>query len=777
MRTKLFLLIAFFFSSGFCLAQQTPLITAGSIWKYLDNGTNQNNLWSQSSFYDGLWPQGNAEFGYGDSDEATLLSYGPSSSNKYVTTYFRKTFNVTNPAQYFSLDLQTVRDDGIVVYINGTEVWRNNMPNGTITYTTFASSAIALGNESSWNQITISSSYLVAGANVIAVEIHQDSGNSSDISFNLKLSGNLSAPTATVDRGPYLNMGTSNSMIVKWRTNNATDSKVYYGTSSSNLNQVATDAGFVTSHEVNIAGLTPSTVYYYAVGCTGATLTTQSSSTYFKTSPTQGTKGHYKFWVIGDAGMGDANQRNARTGMMNYISNGHIDGWIWLGDNAYDNGYDSQYQSNVFSNNTYENELKRYVVWPAPGNHDYNNHIPFSPSPAYYDIFTLPTAAEAGGLASGTEKYYSYNYGNIHFIVLDSYDEGRNTTDPMATWLVNDLAANTQPWVIAYWHHPPYTKGSHNSDNSNFLDGELVDIRQNIIPIIESGGVDLVLNGHSHSYERSFLLDGHYGKSNTLQTSMIKDNGSGNYPITCPYQKQTDISKSHKGTVYAVCGCSGKLGSVSSGWPHPVMYNYSNTILGSMLVEIKDNKLDAKFINASGTVSDGFTIVKNAGKKITINSCPGENKTLKPSWPGTVQWFPLGITQDSVMVSPSINTTYYAYDALSCIKDTFVVNMLPAPNCLTTSLFENELNSQLFIYPTVLNAYEDKLIISYIPELVIKEIQVYDISGKKTIPNSIDNTSPSSIELNLSQLKQGVYIVEIILSDDRKVHKKIIINH
>lgn len=154
--------------------------------------------------YDGLWPQGSAEFGYGDSDEATLLSYGPSSSNKYVTTYFRKTFNVANPAQYFSFDLQAVRDDGIIVYINGIEVWRNNMPNGTITYATFASSAIALGNESSWNQITISSSYLVAGANVIAVEIHQDSGNSSDISFNLKLSGNLSVPTATVDRGPYL---------------------------------------------------------------------------------------------------------------------------------------------------------------------------------------------------------------------------------------------------------------------------------------------------------------------------------------------------------------------------------------------------------------------------------------------------------------------------------------------------------------------------------------------------------------------------------------------
>lgn len=776
MKTNLFLLITFFFGSNICLAQQTPIISSGSIWRYLDNGTNQANSWHQSSFYDGTWPQGNAEFGYGDSDEATLLSYGSSSSNKYVTTYFRKSFTVSNPFQYYSLDLQAIRDDGIVVYINGIEVWRNNMPGGSITYSTFASSAIAFGNESSWNQVTISSSYLVAGANVIAVEIHQDSGNSSDISFNLKLSGNLNPPSATVDRGPYLNIGTSSSMIVKWRTTQATDSKVYFGTAPGNLNQIITKPEFTANHEVKLTGLNPSTIYYYAIGCTGTTLTAQSNTTYFKTSPIQGTKGHYKFWAIGDAGMGDDNQRNARTGMMNYISNSHIDGWIWLGDNAYDNGYDSQYQSNVFSNNTYENELKRYVVWPAPGNHDYNNHIPFSPSPAYYDIFTLPTAAEAGGLASGTEKYYSYNYGNIHFIVLDSYDEGRNTTDPMAQWLVNDLATNNQPWIIAYWHHPPYTKGSHNSDNSNFLDGELVDIRQNIIPIIENGGVDLVLNGHSHSYERSFLLDGHYGNSTTLQTNMIKDNSSGNYPSTCPYQKQTTISKSHKGTVYTVCGCSGKLSSVSSGWPHPVMYNYSNTILGSMLLEINDNKLDAKFINEAGTVSDGFTIVKNAGKKTTISSCPGTNKILKPSWPGTVQWFPLGLTQDSVIVNPSINSTYYAYDALSCIKDTFIVNMLPSSNCLTTSIYENELNDQLVVYPTVLNPAYEKLTINYIPELVIKEVNIYDVSGKKHSIENLEHISNSSIEISVQNIKTGMYFIEIVLSDDRKTLKKIIIN-
>ena len=88
-----------------------------------------------------------------------------------------------------------------------------------------------------------------------------------------------------------------------------------------------------------------------------------------------------------------------------------------MGDNAYDGGFDSEYQANVFSNNTFEAPLKNIVVWPAIGNHDYNHNIPFSPSPAYFDIFTLPSNAECGGVASGTEKYYSYNYGNIHFVM------------------------------------------------------------------------------------------------------------------------------------------------------------------------------------------------------------------------------------------------------------------------------------------------------------------------------------------------------------------------
>lgn len=758
-------------------SQTTPLLSSGSNWKFLDNGSNQGSSWSTISFNDASWQSGNAELGYGDGDEATVVNYGPSSSNKYITTYFRKQFTVTNPSQFFSIDLQAKRDDGIVVYINGTEVWRNNMPSGPVLFNTTASSAIAFGAESAWNQTNISPLFLVNGNNTIAVEIHQESGSSSDITFDLKMSGNLNIPPVNVARGPYLQMGTSNSMILKWRTDVTCDSKVWYGTSLTSLTNTSTNPSFVTDHEIKLTGLSPSTSYYYMIGTSSSTLTNSSLNQSFKTSPVIGTKGKYKFWVVGDAGTGNGNQINAKTGFLNYIGNNHIDGWLWLGDNAYDGGFDSEYQTNVFANGIYADELKKIVVWPAPGNHDYNNNIPFSPSPAYLDIFTLPTLGEAGGVSSGTEKYYSYNYGNIHFIVLDSYSVGRGTNDPMAVWLQSDLTANTLPWVIAYWHHPPYTKGSHNSDNPTFIDGELVDMRENILPILENGGVDLVLNGHSHCYERSFLIDGHYGTSGQLNASMIKNNTSGYYPSVCPYQKQTLINKAHKGAVYSVVGCSGKTSGTSSGWPHPVFYSYNNTLLGSMLIEINDNRLDAKFITSTSTVYDGFTIVKNGGKKTTLNICQGQPVTLKPSWPEAVDWFPLGTTQDSVIVNPPFSTVYYAYDPASCIKDTFIVNVTPnnIPPCNITSLNSYDPASEVSVYPTIIKNKSEGFTIKTFADQKIGAIKALGQQGKSIVMNVTEISTGEILIHFKNEPANGIYFLEIIL-DNKTVHKKIIIN-
>lgn len=755
-------------------AQTTTIIQAGDSWKYLDNGTDQGTAWRTPTFNDSAWAQGNAELGYGDNDETTLVAHGPIANEAYVTTYFRKSFNIVNPALYSSINLEVLRDDGAVVYVNGVEVWRSNMPSGTINYLTLASNAIAWPNETTWHQFTISPLHLVPGNNVIAVEIHQSGPTTSDLSFNLKMEGNTSIPSVVVDRGPYLQTATENSIVIKWRTTSATDSKITFGTSLGNLTQQALDYDFKTNHEVHITGLNPATVYYYTIGTNYTTFVNEAPEVYFKTNPVLGTVAPYRFWVIGDAGTGTVHQRGVRDGFSLYNNHQHVDGWLMLGDNAYGNGTNDGnqncYQTGVFQN-MYENTLRNTVLWPATGNHDYNNHIPFSPSPAYFDIFTLPTNAEAGGVPSGTEKYYSYNYGNIHFIVLDSYDESRSVTGSMAQWLQSDLAADTMAWTIAYWHHPPYTKGSHDSDNGNLLNGELVEIRENILPIIEAGGVDLVLNGHSHCYERSYLMDGHYGYSNQLQPSMILDTASGN-PAVCPYQKYTKETKAHKGTIYSVVGCSGKLSGISSGWPHPAMYKATNSYNGSMLLEINNNRLDAKFILSDGSIYDSFSIVKNAGEKKSLNICSAEQVVLYPSWSGAAHWSPVGITQDSLVVSPLNSEVHVATNPQTCIRDTFMLNVSFTPPCAPASVTEYKNSASMSVYPTLITSESNLLVNISSPEPHNFIFQLTDILGKTCYIRTINcEQAETLLNIPLNNLSSGVYFVQLIDKDIRLVQK------
>lgn len=204
------------------IIQSTELITAGGQWKYLANGSNQGTAWRSASFSDAAWGSGNAQLGYGDGDEATVVSYGTASNNKYITTYFRKAFNVTNVSAVDGLELSLLRDDGAVVYLNGTEVYRNNMPSGTISYNTLASTYVDGAAESAYITAGISKSALVNGNNVIAVEIHQNAVTSSDISFDLKLkttapsSGGTCSATGSITRDFWANVtgGTISSIPI-----------------------------------------------------------------------------------------------------------------------------------------------------------------------------------------------------------------------------------------------------------------------------------------------------------------------------------------------------------------------------------------------------------------------------------------------------------------------------------------------------------------------------------------------------------------------------------
>lgn len=610
------------------------------------------------------------------------------------------------------------------------------------------------------------------------MEIHQVNGSSSDISFDLSLIGNPAGGGATLTRGPYLQKGTPASVVIRWRTNVATNSTVKYGLTAGSLTQTASYASSVTEHEVTVSGLSPDTKYFYSIGSSTQTLQGDANN-FFVTAPTVGTTKKTNVWVTGDCGNNSTNQTNVRNRYATYIGSNYTDVWLLLGDNAYDAGTDSEYQSKFFD--IYKDDmLKKTVLWPATGNHDYANNssrqndhnIP------YYSHFTLPTNAEAGGVASGTEAFYSYNHANIHFVSLDSYGKESNTyrlydtLGPQVTWLKQDLAANTQTWTIVYWHHPPYTMGSHNSDTES----ELVNIRQNLIRILERYKVDLILCGHSHVYERSRLMQGHYGNessfnagTNNLSTSSAKYDGSSN---SCPYIKNT--STPNNGTVYVVAGSAGQLGGTQSSWPHAAMYYSNATNGGSLALTIEANRLDAKWVCADGVVRDQFTMEKNVNKTTNVQIPSGQNTTLTASWIGNYSWSPGGATTQSIIVSPTTSTTYTVTDGASCLSDVF--NVTVSSPRIVAGITGQQGDLSMLVYPNPFSGRTTVEITASPTENMM--LTVLDVAGKQvaTLANSIYQNGKHVFELDATvlHLQTGIYFVRL-QSAHTDLYEKIIL--
>ncbi len=423
---------------------------------------------------------------------------------------------------------------------------------------------------------------------------------------------------AAVTRGPYLQLGSPTSIVVRWRTDVASDSRVQYGPAPGSLTSAVNQPTVTTEHEVTLTGLSPETQYYYSVGSTTTVMAGNDANHFFVTFPPTGTAAPTRIWVLGDSGTANSSQLAVRDAYYNATGTRHTDLWLMLGDNAYQNGTDGDYQNGVF--NIYQAMLRKSVLLPTLGNHDTAGSTAFNDSYPYFSIFTLPRNAEMGGIASGTEHYYSFDFANIHFICLDSMTASRATNGAMANWLRNDLASTLQNWIVAYWHHPSYTKGSHDSDTET----QLVQMRQVFNPILEDGGVDIVLAGHSHSYERSYLIDGHYGTSTTFNDTMKKDGGSGRDPT--PYEKP-EGTPGRQGVVYTVAGSSGQTSGGTLN--HPAMF-ISLNVLGSVVLDFQDNRLDASFLNANGVVQDTYAIVKNAATPpaapMGLTATPGNNQ-------------------------------------------------------------------------------------------------------------------------------------------------------
>jgi hypothetical protein len=549
-------------------------------------------------------------------------------------------------------------------------------------------------------------------------------------------------PIPAIIRGPYLQLGTTNSMVVRWRTDLPAGNTVSFGTSFGRPNHTGRASGTFTEHAVQLTNLHPETKYYYSFGATDTPLlvhwtndiafiqctnskiyvskpgtreqiavankdtfvfgilkkklsvtdpeksftanTTNTSlvvntpnntvlvsisnnaivvatsnhvrwldgtqaanparnisqnfiagttnlihiggdsNTFFVTNPLIGKQQPTRVWVLGDPGTRKKAERDVRDAYYKWTGDRQTDFWLILGDIAYTAGKDAEYQGAVFD--MYGAMLRKSVLWPALGNHDAgsaNSPIAFG---IYYNTFTLPTLGQAGGVMSGTAAYYSFDYANIHVVCIDSSDSSWSKGGLMLKWLEADLKANKQDWLIAYCHHPPYTKGSHDSDDDRDSDARMRMMRERVLPVLEAYGLDLMLTGHSHAYERSFLTDGFYGHSSTLDEKVhFKSVKDGRKDGTGIYVKPSRGPAPHEGAIYVVAGSSGQRSAfttIRSGakLQHPVNA-LSLNVLGSLVLDFDGHRVDATFIDEKAVVRDYFTIVKG-GESAEAQTAP-----------------------------------------------------------------------------------------------------------------------------------------------------------
>jgi len=504
------------------------------------------------------------------------------------------------------------------------------------------------------------------------------------------LSGSLllaSGASAEVDR-LFLQQVGSRSAILKWRGG---PDQACWAKKISDLNKptwprcAAASLTAGDHKEVLLKGLAPDQVYFYSLGAPGPGSGTAEHS--FRTAPARNKPpkdGNVHIWLIGDSGTatergifggplthpGEAEE--VKQGFLAYNADKEpVDLFVLLGDNAYLEGTDEQWQGAFFD--IYPEIMTKAAVWPTIGNHEMGGACfdvgPFVPlpfpfivflggtssssdplsydgdsdcvdgvpvpgpdgsGPPYLDIFSLPSAGELGGVPSGTEQYYSMNYGNVHLVSLDAQlsNADDDQREAMRQWLISDLSNNARDWTIVIFHHPPYTKGeNHDSD----LEQREIDMREQFTPAFEDYGVDVVYSGHSHSYERSYYLNGHQGPSDTFDPDTMTELNSAGEPAIGQgaeaYSQVSVGSGADDKAVYTVAGSSGKadefdpcapgqtLGCTTPEWllhpahiPLGLVNQRGLPVKGSVVVDATRTSLTSRFIDVNGVVLDEFTI-------------------------------------------------------------------------------------------------------------------------------------------------------------------------
>ncbi|GAB3166563.1 purple acid phosphatase family protein [Telluribacter humicola] len=742
------------------------LLPYKSVWKYApESNTAPAASWKTAAFSDAGWESGQGAFGFGSHTYNTQLERGPGNSTpNYPAFYFRKTLSIADAGAYSGYRLRAFLDDGIVIYVNGVEVARKNMnPNPSDPYTRTAGDSLTIDT-------LLSASLFQSGSNLIAVEVHQVGETSSDLLFDLQLEGSTSV--VSLFRYPYLQIAAHNRMEVWWNTTIPSTATVRYSTNS-DLSSGFTEiyvSKVDTLHRVILKNLNPDTKYYYSVGYNSGNAFQQlqynPAATFFRTLPDPTDTTHtMRFWLLGDSGASRPDNprpykvRDAYLAYLNSRNNPQVDGILFLGDNSntvYE-GYQPALDKTLFKfyGRPEDKQLLSYMPsWTVMGNHDYNHHGPYvhsdgltytirkayhNQTAASYTAFAFPDSAQIGGVPTYNKKgYYSFNQGDIHFVVLNPYlIEDLNKNDiwlqpsfsgtheifskhsiaqdntydtpidslPQVKWLKEDLSANTKKWTIVTFHLPPFTTIGHFEHEH-----DIERVRERLLPILEKPEyrIDALLVSHSHAYLRAGMIR----KTGTQprKTDFVQSGNLGRYPASPPHIK----TNAETAYTYLMLGSSGRGWYVSESQQdagfndadagkvkHPSTSElpldnltgdnstaFYHVTGGSIELLFRENRLDVKYIkelDASPNyfVADSFVVMKDVNKTTTLNTNAGAPITLRASWVGNYQWTssaspnqPYLATSRTLTVSPTVTATYYVRDGFGHLQDTFQVNVL-----------------------------------------------------------------------------------------------------
>lgn len=480
--------LVFLFTAVWLPAVGPQLLPVAAEWRFHVVGPESPPPaadWRAPEFNDAAWPVGLSGFS-SVGGEATLLS-----GLNLTAACFRGRFILDDPDAVQWLILRVDYVSGFVAYLNGREIARRGVEGDPPTFDAVATPHTRNATE----EVNVSEhrDALVAGTNVLAVQLHGDSVPATQLVLVAELCANF-------QRGPFIQNVSTQACQILWRTPVPATTEVEYGDTPT-LGQIYSDTTLTTNHVASLKGLAPDTDWYYRVRSTAGDEEAVSPVYRFRTLRTTG---DVSFAIFGDTGSGWRSQYDVAS----CLATAAVDLVLHTGDLAYPTLNRGLVDTRCLS--VYASQMRRTPFFFTPGNHDLYASDLLS---TYLETFRMPT-----NIATGTPHFYSFDHGDAHFVSLfvptlanfaGLAPYALRPGSAQLQWLTNDLAATTRPWRIVFLHCPLFSSTGHrwdDYDNNGVYDR--LELQEWLLPVLSQYGVQVVFSGHDHCYERFVPTNG-----------------------------------------------------------------------------------------------------------------------------------------------------------------------------------------------------------------------------------------------------------------------------